>query len=196
MAGMMLFLPALMLLGVRSRVGIGIFFGMVVIAAGISSHVTNRRERSAPLLYTNVFFDDVVFGLAAGLCGPLVLVPSMVITNTVRFALHLEGKLRQWAIGSACVTVALPVGLVVAGISPTSYLPPGDGILRRPLRIHPPPMATMRLVTASTLIAIIDGAFAVARVRDSLTVAERRLQMQRWQLQQLLSGQPCQTGSA
>ena len=193
---MMLVLPALMSLGVRSRMGIGIFFGTVVIAAGISSHVTNRRERSAPLLYTTVFFDDVVFGLAAGLFDPLVLVPSMVITNTVRFALHLEGKLRLWAIGSACVTVALPAGLVVAGISPTTCLPPGDGILRRPLGIDLPPTATMRFVTASTLIAIIDGAFAVARVRDSLTVAKRRLQMQRWQLQQLLSGQPRQTGSA
>lgn len=179
MASMLLFLPALMLLGVRNWVGVSFLFTMVVIAAVISAAVGQRKERSAALLYVAVFFNNLVFALCAGLYGPLVLVPSMVITNTVVLALHLEGKLRQWAIGSACLAVALPVVLSATGVTPVNYLAQGGGILMRPLWLELPPMGTLLFVAIGTLIAIVNGAFSVVSVRDSLTIAERRLQMQR-----------------
>ncbi|MEO6951752.1 MAG: hypothetical protein ABI321_08055 [Polyangia bacterium] len=91
---------------------------------------------------------------------------------------------------SACLAVALPVALSIAGIIPGSYSPQDDGILLRPLWLALRPTATMPFLTVGTLIAIVNGAFAVASVRDSLPSAERRLQMQRWQLQQLLPEQP------
>jgi serine/threonine protein kinase len=190
MSSMLLFLPLLVMLGIRNWIGIGIFFAMTVGAVAISAVASKAKQRSATLLYVVVFFNNLVFGLCAGMYGPLVLVPSMVITNTITFALHLEGWPRRFAILSGCAAVALPVLLSAAGITPSSYIPSGDGILLRPLWLEFPPMWTIVFLTLSTLIAIINGSRSVGQVREALTEAERRNQMQRWQLSQLLPDEP------
>jgi len=186
MASMLLFLPVLVLLGIRSWLGIGVFFAMVICAVGISVVAARKASRSEGLLYGVVVFNNLVFALCSGLYGPLILVPSMVITNTISFVLHLDGRARLLAIVSGCLAVLLPVVLPLVTPMPSAYLPSGDGILVRPLWLALPPIGTAIFVTLGTLIAVVNGSLAVGRVRDSLTLAERRLQMQRWQLQQLL----------
>ena len=190
MASMLLFLPLLVLFGIRNWVGIGIFAAMTVGAVAISAVAARQERRSTALLYLVVFFNNLVFGMCAGMYGPLVLVPSMVITNTITFVLHLDGWPRAFAIGSGCLAVALPVLLSAAGITPSSYVPSGDGLLLRPLWLSFPPTWTIAFITLSTLIAIANGSRSVALVRDALNQAERRNQMQRWQLQQLLPEEP------
>jgi hypothetical protein len=153
----------------------------------VVSAVAARREGRSPLLLRIVvLFNNVVFGLSAGLYGALVLVPAMVITNTIAFALHLDGRDRAWAVVSGCLAIAVPVLLAAVGVVPSSYVGTGDGILMRPLWLKLPPTATLLLVTIGCVIAVVNGARSVAEVRDALTAAERRLQMQRWQLSQLL----------
>ncbi len=187
MASMLLFMPILALLGIRSWLGVGVFAAMTVGAVAISAAAAAGRERRpTSLLYLVVFFNNLVFGLCAGFYGPLVLVPSMVITNTTTFALHLDAWPRRFAVATACLAVALPIALELGGVVPSSYLPVGDGIVLRPLWLAFPPAGTLVFITIGTLIAIVNGARAVAQVRDALLVAERRVQMQRWQLQQLL----------
>jgi serine/threonine-protein kinase len=186
MASMLLFLPILVLFGIRNWVGICIFTLMTVGAVAISAAASRQARRSSLFLYLVVFFNNLVFGLCAGMYGPLVLVPSMVITNTIAFALHLDGWPLRFAILSGCAAVAVPVVLSALGVTPASYVPSGEGMLLRPLWLSFPPGATIAFLTISTLIAIANGARSVALVRDALTKAERRNQMQRWQLQQLL----------
>ena len=186
MASMLLFIPILVLLGIRSWLGIGLFAAMAVGAVAVSAVAAQQKMRSSGLLYLVVLFNNLVFGMCAGLYGPLVLVPTMVITNTVTFVLHLDGWARRFAIGSGVLAVALPLLLTACGILPSSYVPSGDGILMRPLWLAFPPNATLAFITVGTLIAIVNGARAVAQVREALSQAERRTQMQRWQLSQLL----------
>ncbi len=85
MASMAFLLPILVLLGIRSWVGIGLFIAMALGAAGVSAVASRRQQRSVGLLYLVVFFNNLVFGMCAGLYGSLVLVPAMVITNTITF---------------------------------------------------------------------------------------------------------------
>jgi len=186
MASMLLFIPILMLFGIRSWLGIGLFAAMAVGAVAVSAVAAQQKARSSALLYLVVFFNNLVFGMCAGLYGPLVLVPAMVITNTITFVLHLDGWARRFAIASGVLAVALPLLLTACGILPSSYVPSGDGILMRPLWLAFPPNATLAFITVGTLIAIVNGARSVSQVREALTQAERRTQMQRWQLSQLL----------
>jgi hypothetical protein len=110
----------------------------------------------------------------------------MVITNTITFALHLDVWPRRFAVLTACLAIVVPVVLPLFGLLPASYVPSGDGILLRPLWLALPPTATVVFITVGTLIAIVNGTRALAQVRDALTEAERRVQLQRWQLSHLL----------
>jgi hypothetical protein len=179
-------LPILFLLGVRNWLGIAVFMSMTVCAVGISAFAAVQKRRSSGLLYLLVFFNNLVFALCAGMYGPLVLVPAMVITNTISFVLHMDGWPRRFAIVSGCIAIALPVLLAWTGVIPSSYVASGDGILLRPLWLSFPPMWTIVFLTLSTLIAVVNGARNVGQVREALTRAERRNHVQRWQLSQLL----------
>ena len=186
MASTLLFVPVLVLFGIRSWLGIAVFSFMCAAAAAISALAASRERRSDSLLYLVVVFNNLVFSLASGLYGPMVMVPAMVITNTISFALHLDGRTRALAIASGCLAILAPVALPLVGVVPSAYLPSGEGLLLRPLWVELPPRATLVFLTIGTLIAVVNGARAVSEVRDALTSAERKLQLQRWQLQQLL----------
>jgi len=179
--------------GIRNWTAIGAFSALTLVAAAASAAVARQARPSNAAVYLLVLLNNAVFSLCAGLYGPLVMVPTMVITNTVTFALHLDGSIRVWTILSGCLAILVPLALPLVGLAPYSYVSEGGGLLLRPTWLALPPVPTAAIITVGTLIAIMNGVRGVAAVRDALTSAERRNQMQRWQLQQLLPDDPPRT---
>ena len=94
-ASMLAFAPLLLWLGVRSRVAMLAFLGAAAVAALVSFGVMRRgRPRGRHVLYV-LAASTLAFALGSSMYGPLVLVPTMIATNTMALALHLDGRARR-----------------------------------------------------------------------------------------------------
>jgi serine/threonine protein kinase len=126
----------------------------------------------------------------SGWLGPFVLVPTAA-SSILIFALVLSRpreRLPLIALSMGCV--AVPAALEALGVLPPSYRFVSEGILLLPraLALRPGPTTFALLWSALTFIAA--PALYLARMRDALGVAERRLALQAWQLRQLTEDNP------
>jgi eukaryotic-like serine/threonine-protein kinase len=185
-AGMLLFLPALLWIGVRSWPALVAFLGAAVVAAVVSWYAMRRGDsRGRHTLYV-MAASTIAFALGSSMYGPLVLVPTMIATNTMALALHLDGRARRWAIAIGICGVVAPMVLAAISLLPAAYASSADGLLIRPFMLSLPLLPTLVFLSLGSAVAIFTGARSAGEVRDALAAAEREVLTQRWLLRQLL----------
>ena len=180
------FLPLALWMGVRSY-PITIGAVVAVIACGVISLLISRsaaaglRQGLALLLLSSA-----TIAMMSALFGPFILVPALAATNTMFFAMNVEKSVRRVVLAVGVLAVIAPFGLELLGVLPSAYAFRGGVMEVLPRAMEFPPLQTMLcLVLVSVAMIIIPG-LAVGRMRDRLSVAERRLYLQAWNLSQLV----------
>src|SRR5205823_425354 len=115
-----------------------------------------------------------------------ILMPSLLAVNTIGHALAMEKSRRGLFTIGGCLALALPVVLELTGVSPRSYLFHDGLITLVPHGNRFPELPTLVFLTVANLVVIAGASLFVGRVRSALTAAERRLQLQTWQLRRLV----------
>jgi serine/threonine-protein kinase len=182
------FLPLALWMGIRHIPSTAVAVVAMLICGGTAfwmaqRSVVDRRHGLALLLLSSV-----TLGLMSALFGPFILVPGLVATNTMFFAMNADRQARGVVIAAGVMAIVLPFILEVSGVLPPAYAFSGDILQVLPRATEFPAMQTMLcLLLTSTAMVVIPG-LLMGRMRDALTTAERRLVLQAWHLRQLVPG--------
>jgi hypothetical protein len=129
---------------------------------------------------------SITIAAMSALFGPFVLVPGLVATNTMFFAMNADRPARRVVIAMGVLAIALPFFLEIAGVVPEAYAFQ-DGLLQvLPRATNFPKLQTMFCLLFTSLAMVIIPGISMGRMRDALTAAERRLFLQAWHLRQLV----------
>jgi serine/threonine-protein kinase len=183
-----LVVPILLHMGVRSWPMWAVTAAAIASSAALSFYAGWRREAETLVIGT-VILAVSMFGLAASamLFGPFLLVPGMVATNTLVFAMHTDrGPMRAWTIALGAFAILIPFALELTGVLPPSmeFRDGALAILPRLTAFKPGP--TMLFLLLSNVALVIIPAMLVARLRDDARRAERRLLTHLWHLRQVM----------
>ncbi|MCE9579335.1 MAG: serine/threonine protein kinase [Deltaproteobacteria bacterium] len=184
-AGYLLYLPLLLWMGVRD---VRLFaLGWATIAACIGATVWLVRRpptrRGVPLAH--LALSTVTVGTASVMFGPFVLVPMLAGTMCVCYTASV-GTGRGLVPIAGCVSVLAPAGLAWLGVIPSCYAFE-DGrwsITSQVFDISSVP--TQLFLVLASFGTIAPACVFVARLRRAYLDGERRLQLQAWQLRQIM----------
>ena len=128
---------------------------------------------------------NIMLLFALPLAGSLVLLPPVIVANTVGFAVHLTGWRRIASVAMGCATIALPALAELVGLATPRYRFDGETmhVLASGIDIGGSFHWLLLVVGVS---AVVTGAIAVAGVRDQLREAESRLYLYAWHLREFV----------
>jgi serine/threonine-protein kinase len=182
------FLPLALWMGVRHIPSTAVTVAAMLLCGATSwwmsrrTAVTRRHGLSLLLLST------VTVGLMSALFGPFILVPGLVATNTMFFAMNADRHARRVVIAAGVMAIALPFVLELSGVLPPAYAFEGGRLLVLPRATELPALQTMLCLFVTSVAMVVIPGLVMGRMRDALTNAERRLVLQAWHLRQLVPG--------
>jgi serine/threonine protein kinase len=171
---------AIVWMGVRDWRWVGGALACCPLAMGSSLIPRRWGLRVAPALV-------VTFSLVGLLCvsrvaGAFVLVPALAFGLSVGLALFPNTVPLATSIATSFVAVLAPLVLEWAGVLPASYEFAGDRLCVRAQAVSFPEAPTIAYFLATSLMPVVVVSIYLARIRDRLVDAERRLSVQAWQL--------------
>lgn len=130
----------------------------------------------------------LLLGLLSAVCGPLFLLPALVVTGATTFSVAVRaGPALRRAIQICSVAAVLVPGLLqIAGVVPPSLHFEDGAIHVLPLLVDFPPVATLTFLGVTIVFAIITANVLVGRAVDALRRAERRLMLSTHRLRSAL----------
>ncbi len=180
------FLPFILWMGVRSWTLLAVMVAFVIVAIACSVVAINHPRPEAwsrPLAFLAGIGALMILGR---LCGPLVLVPGLAATNTAAVIVHAPARRRALYLAAAAAAVLLPMLAEALGWLPDSYEFVHGQMHIVPQLTELPRMAALVFLISATVTAIVVPPLLLARTRDGLREAERRLAVHAWQMEQLL----------
>jgi tRNA A-37 threonylcarbamoyl transferase component Bud32 len=119
--------------------------------------------------------------------GSLVLLPTLLCAVMSAMLLNPRPLSRSAIVVTVCVMIAAPSVLGALGVTEPSYAF-DDGVMSvQPVMLQLPEVPTTLSLILASLLTVGTLALSITRIRDDLSRAERRLQLQAWQLRQLVS---------
>jgi eukaryotic-like serine/threonine-protein kinase len=178
--------PFVLWMGVRSWT-LAIASGLVTAICALASYYSFRiLPPGATRAYPVLAVSTLAMTVAATMFGSLVLVPGLAVVNTMFFVLHMA-KERVWiTILAGAVPIVVPPLLEWVGLLPPAYAFHGDAMLVLPRMHAMTAPATPAFLLASSLFLLVVSGLLASRFRESLRVAERRLQLHAWQLSKMV----------
>jgi hypothetical protein len=88
-----------------------------------------------------------------------------------------------------CLAIVVPAALQLAGVIPASYVFEHGTIHIVPAMLALPPLQTHVFMLVANVALVATGCAMLARFRDILTEAEKRLHVTAWQLRQMVPEQ-------
>jgi tRNA A-37 threonylcarbamoyl transferase component Bud32 len=185
-AAWLFFLPFILWMGVRSWTLLALMVGFVIVAIVCSVVAINHPRPEAwsrPLAFVAGIGALMILGRV---CGPLVLVPGLAATNTAAVIVHAPVHRRPFYLVAAAAAVLLPMLGEALGVLPDSYRFIDGTISIAPQLTELPRLAALVFLITATITAVVVPPLLLARTRDGLRAAERRLAVHAWQMEQLL----------
>jgi serine/threonine-protein kinase len=182
------FLPLALWMGVRHIPSTAATVIAMLLCGGTSWWMSRRtavdRRHGVALL----LMSSVTVAMMSALFGPFILVPGLVATNTMFFAMNADRHARKVVIAAGVMAIALPFMLEVSGVLPPAYSFSGGMLQVLPRATGFPAMQTMLCLFLTSVAMVVIPGLLMGRMRDALTSAERRLVLQAWHLRQLVPG--------
>jgi eukaryotic-like serine/threonine-protein kinase len=183
--GWFLFLPLLLLLGVR-RVDLVVLTSVSTAATVMFAAIATRQQPIGRAIQCAILAAMMVSGVALSrMFGPLILVPALMATWATVAQTHPDRLLRWISLVGSALVIALPVVLEAVGVLPASYVFEHGRLSVVPqMNELPSPVTEVFLTVAHLGLAVIPALF-VARLRNALSAAQQRQLIQTWHFRRL-----------
>ncbi len=193
--GWLLFVPVLLLLGVRSWPLFAT--GVALLAATLALAALSLRPRLRRLAGFGAFVGgSALVGIGSTVLGPHMLVPNLALTNVLAFTLFGDRALRTAAIAIGTLSFVVPWALQVTGVAAASYRFADGGFAVVPLMTSLPEWGVHLLMLLANVALIAPIAGYVGRIRDQVGQSEQSLFLQAWSLRQLLPAEVAKRAAA
>jgi hypothetical protein len=176
-------------MGVRAWVPTVVAWALASTAALLQINAAKEKDARPPdVRYGSLLTSTAAIAVSAFIVGPYVLTPALLVANTAAWAQqpHARTRGRVGTIVIGCLGLAVPVALQLVGVAPQSYAFEGGRMDILPVMNALPAVATQVTLFTTSVALIVTLSVFVSRVRDALTEAQAKLQMQAWQLRQLV----------
>jgi serine/threonine-protein kinase len=181
----LLFTAAMLVLGVKSYPLFFVSLGLAAASPLVAWWCS--RPGNTPAAHRWVFAVSTLFMTSVGsFMGPLILVPSLIATNTIAFVAFSDRHNRARMVAVAIAALIVPILLQETGWTPSSYLFSSSGMLVIPQVAELPRVPTLLVLVAANVMVVVTPSLLIARVRDTLARKEERLFAQAWKLRQLV----------
>ena len=180
-------IAALLWLGVESWGLVALGFSPLLIGAVVATFAS-KHDRLIPALSLIPMGVLTIVGFAmTRMFGPLIYLPALIVISVAIFAFTAPTRgLRAAIIGFGVAQVVIPVAFEAMGLIPSSYIFQ-DGMMCIQPQLHAfPQSASLVVLTAGALFAIVGGGLVIGGIREAMTQAEVQSELQRWHLEQLV----------
>jgi serine/threonine-protein kinase len=182
------FLPLALWMGVRHVPSTAAAIISMILCAAISWWMSRQRTINLRGGLALLLLSSVTVSLMSALFGPFILVPGLVATNTMFFAMSADERARRVVLAAGALTITVPFLLEAAGVLPPSYSFEGGLLQVLPRATELPALQTTLCLFVTSIAMVVVPGLLMGRMRDALTTAERRLVLQSWHLRQLVPG--------
>jgi serine/threonine-protein kinase len=186
-----LFLPFGFWMGVRSP--LTAFVASVLwAAAALSAYALRRPGAAGGGRFAGFVATAVAASVTSAVCGPYVLVPTLAVINVVLWLLLPGRAHRLTIVGLGWLTILVPAVLEWTHVV-RFYHFKGDQVTIVPSMLDFPAIPTHAFLLLASLALVSVAAVLITRFRNDLTEAETQLQLQAWQLRQLVPAEAHRT---
>lgn len=182
------FLPLALWMGVRNIPSTAAAIIAMVICAATSWWMSRGATMNLRRGLVLLLLSSVSISLMSALFGPFILVPGLVATNTMFFAMSADARARRVVLAAGALTITVPFLLEATGVVPPSYTFEAGVLHVLPRATELPALQTILCLFMTSLAMVLLPGLLMGRMRDALTTAERRLVVQSWHLRQLVPG--------
>jgi serine/threonine protein kinase len=160
--------------------------GLVSTTLAAGSSLLPRRIDTKYAVALVVAFSLVSLVTLSTVAGPLLIVPTLALGVSAGLAAFPRRVPLGVAIAVGCGGVLLPLALQWAGILPAIYDFAGDRLCIRAHVVSFPAAPTIGYLLTMSVIPSVVVCVYLARIRDRLIDAERRLRVQAWLLSNIV----------
>jgi serine/threonine-protein kinase len=183
----LLYLPLALWMGVRTWWMLGAMAASIFTVIGVTYHYYRRPPADLRLPWPHLVASLAALSTGNFVAGPLLLLPSAAIATGVAYTAAFERRIPV-TIAALVAVVLVPFLLQVSGAVDGGYRFDGDTIVVFPGMIHFPPVATIVFLCVTHAIMLTAALVFTWRLRQTAVLAERRLRVQAWQLDQIVGG--------
>jgi serine/threonine-protein kinase len=155
-------------------------------AALLSLRVAYHPHPQGKMPFSLIVVSSLAVASMALIFGPLILLPSVAVVNTIAFMMNRDRTRRPFILACGVFSVLLPLALENAGVLPVSYAFGNDIFMVFASAVHFPPAPTRAFLLITNLGVIVVSAVLIAKMRDLLTAKEQQTFLHSWQLRQLV----------
>ncbi len=185
-AALLVFVPFLAMMGVRSWWPI-IAFAASAIAAGAIAWIQGRREQpDLRLTAVGIMLATPSLFVSGYLFGPFVMLPALVVIHMYTGVVFLPGKWRWLVIAAGGVGAVAPLVSWALGLTPPPLQFTAEGVLILPGLVSFPATWTLITLVVGHVSFAAFAALSALRARGAILKAEEHVAMQAWNLRQLL----------
>ena len=178
------FMPLLVWAGVKNWLALGTLFALFAVLA---VHATMEVRRGHTQGLVALVLGSVLCALIGVTISPFILVPLLIASMATRLGGQPEliGRPRL-VMGAMLGAFLLPILGQLLGIVPESWAVAGDRLVVTSPYLHLVEPATTVFLVGMHVLAIVALTTIIRKVTVSRNVARRDLEIQAWQLRQLL----------
>lgn len=181
-------LPLVLWMGVNSWTAVAAYGFFSAVSAVVFWLLERGKLQGKTGLFASVISSSLSISTMSAMFGPLFVVPGLAAANTIANTMYVSKRsIRVVVTLIGVLAVLLPLILAATGVLPHFYAFRDDGLVILP-RMHNFNHAAV--ITFLCYIAfghIAAMAVIVGGFRDDLRKAERKLQINTWQFEQLIS---------
>lgn len=187
--GLLLYLPLLVLSGIRDWTPV-IAFSAFSIASGVISMVESRLDKPRlALMDLAMLLSNLGMAATAWFFGPLIITPAVITINTTPYALYMRGFHRWFAIGTALMLIIALTALSGFGLFPVTYTFAGETFIISAGALSFDVIPMWVLLTAIAVGHVLTNTVVISRMQADLQTAEEQLLVHSWHLRGLAPDQ-------
>jgi eukaryotic-like serine/threonine-protein kinase len=180
------YVPLLLWMGVRDWGSVAAFFVPPVLCSALSFWQYRRRIPRMDAVLASMVISTVGFAMGSVFFGSAIVVPTAITVNCIAYAVHVQGWMRLFTVATGALALIAPPLLEGLGLVSPSYSFVGRSFSVLPRAIDFPQVPTLVVLYLSGIVGLVTGVLGVARVRDALGDAERRMYLYTWHLRELV----------
>jgi serine/threonine-protein kinase len=183
-ASIFLYLPLFFWIGIRDPWPLVWLFGGALATTALSVWVARERRPPTNAVLGAMVLSNLSFTAVSAFYGPLVVLPPVIVANTIAFAIHLDRQHKWLAMVSGCSAIVVPLALQALGVLPESYAFENGRLIVEPWALELRATPTLLFMTLASVASVITGSLVVGGVRTALREAEERLYLYAWHLRE------------
>jgi serine/threonine-protein kinase len=188
------FIPAGLLLGVRSWASYGVSIAAVAASVLYALWMWRAKAFASKHAYTLAILEAVTVMSTSTWLGPFINIPMCAAVVSLMFVTSAKRRERPGLVLIWTLVNLIPLALEALHVLPPSFAFEGDRLVLLARGYHFPAGTTIALLLWVGVTWTVFPTLFVARLRDALSRAERELFLHAWHFRQILRAGPMDGG--